>query len=67
MKPLSVSVVVRDATSVEDANARCKQLPAYKSILADYPSSKWERRWVKTEKNAQNGLWMVEFEVKEKT
>ncbi len=67
MKPLTVQVCIRVAKDAADANAQCKTSEAYRSILAKYPSATWDRKWVKTEVHPQNGLWMVEFQVSEKS
>ena len=64
-----VCVICRDATSENEANRLCRRLPAYRSILSDYPSSEWEREYVRTHKtqpSAGSGLWTVEFRVRRK-
>ena len=70
-----VGVYIREAEDAEDANAQAKLSRAYRQILEEYPSSKWDRRWLRTIRHnvgpsdvprpaqSGSGAWMVEFEV----
>lgn len=68
---MKVAVFIVDATTAEEANAICKTKPAYRQILFDYPSDKWNRKHSQTYPlsldQANAAGWYVEFEVVEKS
>lgn len=61
---LMVVVPISDAETTEQANAIAKRLPAYRSILTDYPKDTWSRRYVGTERDKAIGFWLVQIEVR---
>ncbi len=64
--PIRVSICVAHADTASDANNQAKRLPAYRRICEKYPSAKYQRRYVGTERQGAAGVWFVNFEVREK-